>query len=247
MTKLIRSWMQVAVAAVALSVSTSYVSAACTVDIPSLSENVRVETPAGSGTYTNTSAAIPFTGTPDFGSGTYHPIMDASGACNTGKKNCDNDWYAYAEATVTRTWTKDITINMVVYTVSDAHVEAYYDKKYDGYTKVGNTDYTKNCHGYSFGVGDWPDDGAMGADKIAKVGTCYEAASHADSEIGLSGVHSLKVNGKNCPMSIGMMPCYSKSSEKFRSSAVYEQTGDCPTGIDITKAGGGPFTILKKK
>ena len=130
------------------------------------------------------------------------------------------------------------------------------------YTKPSACDYSQNCHGYAFGVGDWP-----GAVEILNLNppanACYEVVTTKDAKIactdGDDPVHSIKVTGKDCiepqpfvqaerkrslraipQMNVPTIPpgneVFIESSEQFRESGTYTQSNGCPDGVEIGKA-----------
>ncbi len=107
----------------------------------------------------------------------------------------------YMKVNLNANWFVNGTVNGAPYKFTAADTEAYYDWYYEGYTKLGNIDYSKNCHGYSFGVGDWPDD-AYGANILLDANDsppCYIPAHDlASSTVAVNGGHSLKVTGGKC-------------------------------------------------
>jgi hypothetical protein len=89
-----------------------------------------------------------------------------------------------------------------------------------------------NCHGYAFpeGAGTHPDDGAAGADILLDQGTCYETEYiyNADVSLFANHAHSMRVEGFfPCTNPYNNWEIYTKTSEKFRESGVYEQSGEC--------------------
>lgn len=131
--------------------------------------------------------------------------------------------YSYATLTMKPGW--NVTFGGVVY--NKATNEAHWDNFYDhpGYTKqAGSTvDYTKNCHGYAFEAGDWPDSAS------GFVGTGWAPGEPATNPA----------------------PCFAQaiisSSEKFRESPIYNQSATCPDSVDLLNAhGSSTFKLYKK-
>lgn len=138
---------------------------------------------------------------------------------------------------------------MVPYTITVANVDSYYDAMYAGYSKSGNADFTQNCHGYAFGVGGWPQDSTYGADILLSPGTCYTSSSVDEATLGLldSHQHSMKLTGAECIGSESSWDVITSTSEKFRGSAIYEQSGGCYNGANPTRAHGSSFIEVWKK
>jgi hypothetical protein len=189
------------------------------------------------------------TNSDDWGSATVYLLVDEMmNPCNTGKQNCDGDDYSYADVTVNNAWSLTHTVNGVEITSDVDDNDAYWDERYDGYTQNGAVDYTQNCHGYAFGVGDWPDDNADGHDILLEVGTCYVNASVKDAILATCGTHSIKVTGDECSIWEFTWEITDSTSEKFRESGIYEQSNGCNTGVDVAKAHPGQtFNFYKLK
>ncbi|PWG74615.1 hypothetical protein DF186_16985, partial [Enterococcus hirae] len=78
-----------------------------------------------------------------------------------GKTNCDGVAYGYVDVQIDGGWEAVVVFNGVgSKTVGRDHNEQYGINYYEGYTEVGNADYSQNCHGYALGVGNWPQDEA---------------------------------------------------------------------------------------
>ncbi len=158
--------------------------------------------------------------------------------------NCNNEKYSYAKVNLNANWVQSLDVGGgVIVNFTAAHNRAFWDWIYEGYTPVGTTnDYSRNCHGYAFGVGDWPDT-AVGIVRWNMGNpTCYTPLASADLDKATFAVdplmHSLKVTGMKCDHpTIPMLkvPKYKTSSEQFRESGIYEQAGACPDGINIGK------------
>jgi hypothetical protein len=158
--------------------------------------------------------------------------------------NCNNEKYSYAKVNLNANWGQILDVGGgVIVNFTAAHNRAFWDWIDEGYTPVGTTnDYSRNCHGYAFGVGDWPDTAAGIVRWNMGNPTCYTPLASADSDKATFAVdplmHSLKVTGMKCDHpTIPMLkfPKYKSSSEQFRESWIYEQAGACPDGINIGK------------
>ena len=145
--------------------------------------------------------------------------------CLQLSQNCQGTPYQYSEMTVSNSWIGQFTYNMVTYNVNVSHTEAYWDWRFLGYEKQGSVDYTKNCHGFAFGVGDWPADGGMGAIIILKEGACYAQTDpvHATIAVSTGCTHSIKVSGGLALNGSQPWPRVLATTEKFRESAIYKQ------------------------
>ena len=86
-------------------------------------------------------------------------------------------------------------------------------------------DYSQNCHGYAFGVGDCPSDGGYGASIILNEGVCYAMTDTLSAEIAMlaGNSHSIKVVGGLCINSGTGSSVIKSTSEKYRESAIYKQ------------------------
>ncbi len=186
----------------------------------------------------------------DWGSVTYYQTNEGNPGqenCVSPAKNCNDDDYSYAVVDISTNWSVTVPISgqNVTFTISDA--EAYWDHKYDGYTKIGTIDYSMNSHGYAYGVGDWPDDDQYGVDVILE---CWQAANdECDATVAVAQNghgHSIKLIGAECDDGYTSWCIHEASIEKFRESALYLQEGDCPGGVDIGKAHGSTSFDLYK-
>ncbi|MEZ6063261.1 MAG: hypothetical protein R3C19_23180 [Planctomycetaceae bacterium] len=194
--------------------------------------------------------------------------MDQTGnmvACDTGKENCVGTPYSYTVvAGALPLYTPAIfdnmgnvlnpkVINGVLWTeITADEINAFYDMKYAGYTPVGNADISQNCHGYAFEVHDWPFDGPTAPGQagdgswtlLNPIGEncCYEPASTKDSVlIAWHPIHTIKLTGGQlCNNTMGPVHIINGSSEKFRSSRIYEQQSQCPNSVDYYKAHRNP-------
>lgn len=158
--------------------------------------------------------------------------------------NCEDEKYSYAKINLNANWSQSFDVGGGVFVnFTKAHNVAYWDWVYEGYTQVGPIiDYSTNCHGYAFDVGDWPDTAVGIVRWNMSAPTCYTPLASADLDQATFAVdpemHSLQVTGMKCDhptIPILKIPKYKTSSEQFRESGIYEQTGVCPDGINIGK------------
>lgn len=113
---------------------------------------------------------------------------------------------------------------------------------YSGYTKVGTYSVSQNCYGYAFGTGTFVNDGSYGAEIIRS--DDWEAAEPPDAAVAYKYGHTIKVTSGPCSIQEMIVYKLKSSSEKFRCSAIYEQTGECPDGVTLKN---GPYSYYKKK
>ena len=175
------------------------------------------------------SVHIPLTGQNDYGGGTSYPPMGHdlfgnSALCTPPKSNCNGNSYSYSELSVDDGWEAEYQIGDTIYALNVEHTRAYWLAKFVGYTASGDIDFSMNCHGYAFGVGDWPDDGMYGALTLLGEGVCYEQSNPVSAKIALlsSATHSLKVVGSLNLNSGNGTEVISKTTEKFRESQIFE-------------------------
>jgi len=135
-----------------------------------------------------------------------------------GKVGCNGEKYGYSKFTTVPAWPQ--TVGGVSYTAADN--QRYWDWVYDGYDGGGACDYSQNCHGYAFGVGDWPS--GSGGIMVAPPVNCWITDAN-NATIADSGGHSVKITMQDCQNSLGII--VKTSSEKFRESGIYTQTGNC--------------------
>jgi hypothetical protein len=228
-----------------------------------LDVNVRIEHPVGSGDFINRIVLIP-TEHPNHAPGTvtFGTSIRYEGNASL-KTNCTGQKYNHFVVSIDDNWVVSIQVDGQPRNVSKADNERYWDYYYRDYTKVFGIDYTKSCHGYAFGVGDWP----MSAFEIIRESIpphpddCYrQIFNHADwidVEIASDRPdHSIKITGDQCEVEVGSNPptiemqaIVKTSSEKFRESGVYEQAGNCQNPVDLNLAhsregGHGPYAFL---
>ena len=179
----------------------------------------RVQDPGSPGTFINVLIPVPVTGT-RFNR-------------NDGRMGCTKN-YDYSKFTAGPTW----PVNHMGRAYVEADVIRYWDWTYDGYDREGggSLDFTQNCHGYAFGVGDWPNDST--ALKGQQPNPCW-VPDVPKATIADCTTHTVKIETTNCKNSMGII--ISKSSEKFRESGYYKQTSDCTfvrKRVDLTKGKG---------
>jgi len=94
----------------------------------------------------------------------------------------------------------------------------------------GDCDWTQNCHGYAFGVGDWSNDSIiLKADGSTRC--WFDDISNAT--IADNTYHTIMITVSNCPGSIGNI--ITATSEKFKESPIFELSGGCyGQPIDLT-------------
>jgi hypothetical protein len=161
------------------------------------------------------------------------PITGTHFNKNDGRMGCTKN-YDYATVTAGPTW----PVNHMGRAYVEADVIRYWDWTYDGYDREGGgaLDFTQNCHGYAFGVGDWPNDST--ALKGQQPNPCW-VPDVPKATIADCTTHTVKIETTDCKNSLGII--VSKSSEKFRESGYYRQTSDCTfvsKRVDLTKGNG---------
>lgn len=200
------------------------------------------------GSMQNHTINIPLDGTPDYGTGTYYDPPDGS------EVNCDDTKYKYYVFDIALNWSVTKPINGTNYTFTAADNDAYWDWYFTDYSGgSGNScDYTKNCHGHAFGVGEWPLNDGAGI--LLSVGTCYEAVTTSnfdDAEIAVrvDYGHSLNVTGEKCTVpEVDEISAVTSTNEKFKESGVYTQSATCASGgVNVSKAHGVQSWVYYKK
>lgn len=170
------------------------------------------------------------------------------GGCTTGKKNCNGTPYTYTTASINAQWSDIITgSDDGVYTVNEANILRFYKFYYAAYDQEGNVDYTKNCHGYAFDVGNWPADGGPGVGVIineSAFNPCYVPAYPQNAKIACTGAHSVKVKPG---IVLNFNSSYSTSiwtivetKEKLRESPIFKQSNS--SGVVVINAKLWPST-----
>jgi hypothetical protein len=135
-----------------------------------------------------------------------------------GRNGCNNEKYDYK---VFGAPTYPIVLNGVTVviegvTVSNIHNSDFWKWVYTGYSGGGGTDWTKNCFGYAFGVGDWPVSSSV-LKEAGGVRCWFDDMSGAT--IADNTQHTIKMTMSNCPNSIGVR--ITSTSEKFKESSIY--------------------------
>lgn len=199
--------------------------------ITTLPSMARIPVSGSPGQYTNVPISVPVTGN------------HFSGV--QGRMGC-TEKYDYGIITVPPVW--PVTFGGTNYEESD--VIRYWNWTYAGYSGGGALDYSQNCHGYAFGVGDWPDSstGIIGSGTTA----CW-VPDGSNATIADRVTHTVRISMKDCKNSLGVI--VNESSEKFRESGIYTQTGSCDVmaggGVDLGLGNGVranlTFTPYKKK
>lgn len=128
-------------------------------------------------------------------------------------------------------------------TVTASMKEAYWDCYYDGYTKVGTYSVSQNCYGYALGTGTFLKDGAYGSEIIIN-DDWQETGLESGATVAYKVGHAIKVTPKHCTDDVSGWYIIQKSSEKNCASAVYEKSGDCPSGVGLK---GGSYKLYKPK
>ena len=144
-----------------------------------------------------------------------------------GAKGCNDAKYEY-DVIASPSW--PVTFGNVQYTL--AQHKAYWDWVYAGYIPVGtaNCDWSKNCHGYAFGVGNWPANSTLlKADGATRC--WFDDISNAT--IADNTRHTIKITVSTCSGSIGKK--ITATSEKFQESGLYGLSCLC-TGPGINLA-----------
>lgn len=184
-------------------------------------------------------------------------------ASESTKENCNDEAYAYTEAHLDHAWEQEQFEFGEVRTFTHEDNKRFWDWYYAGYTAPEACDYTQNCHGYAFGVGDWPDSAVpiidnrpipdpLPPDPIPP--PCYVAAEVKEAQIAsVPPSHSIKVQGAECEVELPpgppipipnpdpgeppMAQALVASWEQFRESGTYSQTAECPDSVDLKRAG----------
>ncbi len=156
---------------------------------------------------------------------------------NDGKLNCNNVPYDYAVVQIDANWTSHKLVDGVIVVFSQADNKAYWDEFYTGYTAPAACDYSQNCHGYAFDVGDGPLT-AEGIIDAAAASPCWVAATNPLAVVATNRIgHSIKVTGANCPVAGGPkippIPVILTSHEQYQESGVYSQSTVCPNTLTL--------------
>jgi hypothetical protein len=181
-------------------------------------------------------------------------------AAVSNKLNCAGNPYEYVKVTIDENW-EGIVIDentgmLTNFRCGPADLEAYWNDVYEGYEKLSGVDFTKNCHGYAFDVGDWPAEATLllNLGPFAQIPgrACWETSELKDAKIAsLPPSHSIKVVGGTCnvaqlPGPVPAIPgqpaqpvikqVIKETRQKFRESGVYRQTADCPDSVILNKS-----------
>ncbi|MDB4778149.1 hypothetical protein OAG68_01705 [bacterium] len=173
------------------------------------------------------------------------------------KTNCNGTKYNYSVVNMDNGWIGILESDSTV-GVSAADTEAYWDWVYHGYEKVSGLDFTQNCHGFAFGIGDWPQAATtiVGATELSP---CYIRATELDATVAVdhhaTGVvgaaHSIKVWSDSCEVEVVVPgprgePIHHteiqtattivESKEQFRESGIYRQTSECPDSVRLNNS-----------
>ncbi len=135
-----------------------------------------------------------------------------------GKEGCHGYKYPYRKISIDSSWQELVKIDGEDVLLFQFNNKAWWDWYYTGYAGPDSCDYTTNCHGHSFMVGDWVEyldfllyyngyspstqdfggfehDPGMEPEDLPK---CYEEAQTKDAEVALTFAHSVKVTGGEC-------------------------------------------------
>jgi hypothetical protein len=183
-----------------------------------------------------------------------HQRQDSSAVKYTGndslKSNCHGQKYDHLVVNIADNWTAQVTIGTVTYSVNKSHNEAYWDWYYRDYQQVSEVDYSQNCHGYAFGVGDWPDEAGtlldLGNPNVNQ--RCYLEVPIGQGNLMTIASdppdHSIKVTGDSCEQEVETDPplfvignFHKTSIEKMRESGVYKRAGGtCANPLNLNLA-----------
>lgn len=140
-----------------------------------------------------------------------------------GRVGCNNAKYSYLTFG-TPTWQPG----------QESQCKTYWDWVYTGYTGGGYLSFYQNCHGYAFGVGDWP----TGSGRLIQAGgvSCW-IQDMSNATIGSNYVHSIKIRVEDCPVCVGLMIL--EVYEKFRESGIYTKIAACSDESPLDLSGNG--------
>ncbi len=197
------------------------------------------------------------------------------------KTNCNNDLYDYCKADIDPAWQSNYVFVIDPTTGAEGvfpgvtaninHNKAYWDEYYAGYTGPANgepkCDYSQNCHGFAFGVGDWPDkaleliDAQVQGNPPPPGGgnqvSCYVGC---DTDVATVATdinnHSIKIEGGVCveqgtggppPPPPVNLKVVKKSWEQCRESGTYRrEAGACPDSLNLNKAHAAHGQLIKE-
>jgi hypothetical protein len=206
-----------------------------------------------------------------------HGIVKVYAGNSRTKENCKGQNYDYSTVQINMDdpntpadegWKAEVQDSFgKKHQVGHADNKRYWDWYYQAYGKSPEQDhkcdYSQNCFGYAFGVGDWPDDPQtlLALDDQNPNQGCYQNSSIKDAKIVIGhtdqnspGEHAIKVVGKECPVSgsggSGGTPgseatapkqIYIRSEEQCLESGTYVQpkppkkTGDCDNPVFLDR------------
>jgi hypothetical protein len=75
---------------------------------------------------------------------------------DSDKVNCNGQKYDHMKMQIDHNWTAGYLVNGQVHVFTHADNKAYWDHYYRDYEAPASCDYTMNCHGFAFDVGDCP-------------------------------------------------------------------------------------------
>lgn len=122
------------------------------------------------------------------------------------KTNCNggDNKYDYSEVQIDMNWfVNDPVLGLIDHSHNLAYWNHYY-QDYDGPLQ-GSCDYSQNCHGFAFGVGDWPDHVWTLLNAYDGANSCHIGVSVKDATIATDPpYHSIIVTGAECdPVVLG--------------------------------------------
>lgn len=216
--------------------------------------NVRISD--GAGGWTDKLGVIDLRN-PDKEDATGHGTVRRFSKTNGTKVDCNGDKYGYDVVSLDTIWIGTLKSDPTVI-VGPADAQRFWDDVYKDYEKLTDLDVSRNCHGYSFGVKDWPQTatGPLGLGPFAfgsGKSPCYYLAQTKNATVAvdvtrvadklLYGLqHSIKVVGHECPLPPGppvpigpvtLPQKLKESKEQFRFSGTYRQTADCPDSVKL--------------
>lgn len=196
--------------------------------------------------------------------GTFGNVVHYSGA--HGRVHSCGDRYDYTVVNVAVNWhvIEDQNSNPLRHQFTQLDNKNFWDWYYRDYDSPGQCDYSQNCHGFAFQVGDWPDNaaGIMGyrdPNQFIPAGApphtpCYAECSKQYAEIATNvAVHTVQVIGAECDPGVACdatsqgggggnngEPCLIEvitfSAEQFRESGTYTRMEPCPGSLAVEYA-----------
>ena len=107
---------------------------------------------------------------------------------------------------------------------------AWWDHFYEGYTAPITCDYSQNCHGFAFGVGNWP---RTAVPFLRSYVECWKR----DAIIASNKGHSISVGGTESVDSYGLyFQAVIRSDEQFRESGTYSRSATLPKQLNLKDA-----------